>query len=255
MSGWNGSGGFTLPFSWVADAAAGIDISSTRMDTQFSTISVAGFNNTLTRDGQGAASANLPMNGHRHTGAGPAVDTTDYVIKLQITGGSLAGSFTTLAASSTVTLSPATANVAISPTAGTLTIAPASGTMNKVVIGGTTPAAGSFTTLIATNDGTIGDQVVNFGQFPVTPGATGSSGLPNGLLEKWGTSATVNGFVNVAFGAAFPNACDNVQLTISGGVAPVTLHPVLLGTVNANGFNVYGDAGESLTFHWRALGR
>ena len=58
------------------------------------------------------------------------------------------GAFTTLTASSTVTLSPANASVSISPTGtGTLTIAPATaGTINNMSIGATTASTGRFTT-------------------------------------------------------------------------------------------------------------
>ncbi len=58
-----------------------------------------------------------------------------------------AGAFTTLTASAATTLSPASANVTLSPTGtGSVTIAPAAaGTMNNVAIGGTTPAAATFT--------------------------------------------------------------------------------------------------------------
>jgi hypothetical protein len=61
------------------------------------------------------------------------------------------GLFTTLGANSTVTLSPASANVTISPSgSGVVTMAPATlGTLDNMTIGGTTRAAGYFTTLQA----------------------------------------------------------------------------------------------------------
>ncbi len=69
--------------------------------------------------------------------------------------GAIAGpvSATTLGASGAVTLSPASAAVAISPTGtGTVTINPATASaMDNVVIGATTPVAGSFTTLKGTS--------------------------------------------------------------------------------------------------------
>jgi hypothetical protein len=60
---------------------------------------------------------------------------------------------TTLTATGTVSLSPANAAVTISPTGtGTVAISPATaGTMDKMAIGGTTPAAGAFTTLTASS--------------------------------------------------------------------------------------------------------
>lgn len=79
MAGWTGSGSFTRIYSWVADAAAGIDIIASRVDDDTNNITSNGFNNCLTRDGQGSASANLPMNGFRHTAVGNGVVATDYV--------------------------------------------------------------------------------------------------------------------------------------------------------------------------------
>jgi hypothetical protein len=73
---------------------------------------------------------------------------------VEITGGlvtgvtisSASGSFTTLTASSAVTLSPSNANVVFSPTGtGTVTIAPATaGSINNVSIGAVTPKNGTF---------------------------------------------------------------------------------------------------------------
>lgn len=70
MPGWDGSGNFIRVFSWQADKAAGINIIASRMDTDTNNITNNGFGNTLTRDGQGSATSNLPMNGFRHTGVG-----------------------------------------------------------------------------------------------------------------------------------------------------------------------------------------
>lgn len=89
MAGWNGSGSFTFPYNWEADAAAGINILATRMDTQFNYVAVQGFGNTLTRDGQGQPSANLPMNGFKHTGAAVAVASGEYVTYQQVTAAAL----------------------------------------------------------------------------------------------------------------------------------------------------------------------
>jgi microcystin-dependent protein len=84
---WNGSGSFNRIFSWVADKAAGLDISSSRMDADTNDISANGFGNCLTRDGQGQPAANLPMNGFRHTGVQNAVNRTDYAAFGQVQDG------------------------------------------------------------------------------------------------------------------------------------------------------------------------
>src|SRR5882724_9532310 len=81
---WSGAGTFTRIYSWVADKAAGLDISSSRMDTDTNDIATQGFGNCLTRDGQGQPTANLPMAGFRHTGAMDAVGPQDYATLAQL---------------------------------------------------------------------------------------------------------------------------------------------------------------------------
>jgi hypothetical protein len=84
---WNGSGVFNRLYSWVADKAAGLDISSTRMDADTNDIATNGFGNCLTRDGQGQPTANLPMANFRHTGVSPGVARTDYPAMSQLQDG------------------------------------------------------------------------------------------------------------------------------------------------------------------------
>jgi hypothetical protein len=82
---FNGSGTFSAVYSWVADAAAGINITASRFDTQDGDFATYGFGNCLTRDGQGQPTANLPMAGFKHTGAAVATATGQYVTYQQIT--------------------------------------------------------------------------------------------------------------------------------------------------------------------------
>lgn len=84
---WTGSGAFNRIYSWVADAAAAIDITASRMDTDTDDITTNGFGNCITRDGQGSASANQPMNGFRHTGVGNGQASTDYAALGQVQAG------------------------------------------------------------------------------------------------------------------------------------------------------------------------
>jgi hypothetical protein len=94
-----------------------------------------------------------------------------------------AGGFTTLTATSTVSLNSANATVTMSPTGtGTITIAPTTtGSMNNVTIGDVTPAAATFTTLTATgnvnmngNNATVTISPVGTGTLIVNPTITGS---------------------------------------------------------------------------------
>ena len=67
MAGYDGSGVWTRSYSWTQDAANGIKISSGRMDTDWANIT-AGFNNCLTRDGQGKPSSAIDWNNQNLTG-------------------------------------------------------------------------------------------------------------------------------------------------------------------------------------------
>ncbi len=78
--GWNGSGTFNRLFSWVADKAAAINITASRMDSDTNDIVGNGLGNCITRDGQGQPSANLPMNGFKHTGAAVGAASGEYAV-------------------------------------------------------------------------------------------------------------------------------------------------------------------------------
>lgn len=84
---WTGSGVFTRVYSWLSDAAAGIDISAPRMDQDTDDIAANGFGNCLTRDGQGVATQNLPMAGFRHTSVADGVNRNDYASLGQVEDG------------------------------------------------------------------------------------------------------------------------------------------------------------------------
>lgn len=71
----------------MADAAAGIDISSSRMDQDSNDLASNGFGNCLTRDGQGQPTANLPMAGFKHTGVQNGLNRNDYAAMGQVQDG------------------------------------------------------------------------------------------------------------------------------------------------------------------------
>ena len=86
---FNGSGSFVRLYSWVADKNAGIDINAQRMDNDTDDITGNGLDLCLTRDGQGSAQDDLPMNGFVHTGVGDAAQTNQYASANQIQHGSI----------------------------------------------------------------------------------------------------------------------------------------------------------------------
>ncbi|OSI68883.1 phage tail protein [Bradyrhizobium canariense] len=86
---WNGSGTFNRLYSWIADRAAGLDISSVRMDADTNDITAQGFGNCLTRDGQGGPTTNLSMATFKHTNVGNGSARTDYAALGQVQDGLL----------------------------------------------------------------------------------------------------------------------------------------------------------------------
>lgn len=77
MAGWNGSGTFTgETYTWVNDLNAGIPITASRMDTQFSDVTT-GINACLAKNGENAATGNLNIGGFRLTSVGNATARTD----------------------------------------------------------------------------------------------------------------------------------------------------------------------------------
>lgn len=57
---FNGDGTFSFPYNWALDAANGIPITASRMDTQFLNCT-QGFDLCMTRDAQGAPTASIPF--------------------------------------------------------------------------------------------------------------------------------------------------------------------------------------------------
>lgn len=76
--GYNGSGTWVRQYNWTNDAANNINIRADRMDGEFNDMCNNGLSLVLTKDGQQAPIANLPMGGFRHTNVGAAVNLTDY---------------------------------------------------------------------------------------------------------------------------------------------------------------------------------
>ena len=240
MAGWNGSGGFTRIYSWVADAAANIPITASRMDSDTDNITTNGFNNCLTRDGQGSATANQPMNGFKHIGASNAVGAGQYMtyaqvvgVYLPLTGGTVAGGLAiTGAASVGLTLG----------VTGAATFGSTIATTGNATIGGTLGVAGAATlaSLGVTAGATIGGNLGVTGTLGVTGATTLSSTL--GV-----TGATTLSSVGVS-GNATVGGTLGVTGTLTGGtVSTVTLSASGASTLfntTINGTLGVGQAGQ-----------
>jgi hypothetical protein len=75
---WNGSGDFQRVHNFSADASAGIKILASRQDAEWANFE-GGLENCITRDGQNSPTADLPMNGQKHTNVAAPASTTHYM--------------------------------------------------------------------------------------------------------------------------------------------------------------------------------
>lgn len=93
--GFNGSGVFLRAMNWTNDAASNIKIRADRHDVEDNNLA-SGLTNCITRDGQSAITANLPMSGYRHTNVSDAQAANEYatlgqVINTNFDGGTIGG--------------------------------------------------------------------------------------------------------------------------------------------------------------------
>lgn len=75
---FNGSGTFNRLYSWVQDKANGIFVTASRMDAEMDGMAT-GLSTCITRDGQSAPTANIPMGAFKITGLAAGVSATDAV--------------------------------------------------------------------------------------------------------------------------------------------------------------------------------
>lgn len=185
---------------------------------------------------QGDELAAIPRSANGYTAP------TDANLTLAATGGTVAGvtitnspisgstgSFTTLAASAAVTLSPANAAVSLSPTGtGVVTINPATaGTINNCSIGVTTPAVVRTSNLQAT-----------FTDSSATPGnVTNNSPRGKAAFAAAGTAVVVTN--------SLVAATSTVLCVLE--TADATLTQILRATPAAGSFTVTGNAAATAT--------
>lgn len=213
---WSGSGTFTRLYNWVADKAAGINITASRMDADANDIVANGFGNCVTRDGQGSPTANIPMNGFKLTNNANGSASTDLATISQLNAvvstamlpvtqsASLVGGFNTLAANG------GTVGAGLTVSLGGLAVAAggANITGNSTVVG--TLGVSSALTVNA------GGVVVTAGGVSITSGgltvAAGGATV-TGNSNVTGTLGATSTIVSSAGGFKFPDA--SVQTSAS----------------------------------------
>lgn len=88
---WNGSGSYILPPAYSPEVN-GTVIDAVRYNGLTSDVA-SGISNTIARDGQNVPSANLPMSGFKHTGAGDGAAAGQYLTYAQATNAYVGGKF------------------------------------------------------------------------------------------------------------------------------------------------------------------
>jgi fibronectin-binding autotransporter adhesin len=169
------------------------------------------------------------------------------------------GAFTTLSASSTATFNQANASTSLAPTGtGTVTINPATaGTINNMAIGGTTAAAGTFTTVTGTS-------VVNALGAVATPSYTFTGDLNTGMWSPtadtvaWSTGGSermrldTSGNLGIGntpagkldVGATSSAFTDSIIRASTTGISELRFADT---TINA-GYVAYDHTGDSMRF-------
>ena len=82
----NASGTHNRLYDWTDDRDAGVLVLASRMDAEMDDMATS-LSNSLAKDGQTTPTANLPMGGYKHTGAGDASARADYVPLGQVQDG------------------------------------------------------------------------------------------------------------------------------------------------------------------------
>lgn len=78
MPGWDGNGNVTVTYDFTDQRDLGTNILASQVDQNMTDI-VDAIENAIAKDGQNAATANLPMGGFRHTGVGNASARNHYL--------------------------------------------------------------------------------------------------------------------------------------------------------------------------------
>jgi hypothetical protein len=234
MAGWDGNGNWTRSYLWATDAANGTAISSSRMDTEWSNIS-SGFNNCLTRDGQGKPSAAINFNGQNLTN----------VAVFGATGNSTFGADLAITGTATIGVNALAQNFVVSAAGGAFG---ASGTNPATIIcyGATGSPANTilFYTLNTERMRVASDGAVSIGgTLTVTGAVTFSSTIaaggiisdPKGNVRKIPVNAQGSGYTLVLADA-------DKTVTVTGSVT-------IPASIFAAGdfVNIYNNSGASVT--------
>lgn len=245
---FNGSGTFNRIYNWANDKANGVNITASRFDTEDGGFAT-GLSTCICKDGQQITTAQIPFAVGLSTLAGTA----------GAPGVAIIGDLTTGIYQS------ATGAVDIT-SSGTRVGGFTSTGLNNTVIGSTTKAAGSFTTIVGTssvslgaNSGTIGSVILNgstSGSTTIVPNvaASGTLTLPAATDTLTG-KATTDVLTNKTYDTAGTGNVFKINGTsitsISGNTAKVVTATGTLTSGNVSKFDANGNIVDA-TFAYTA---
>jgi hypothetical protein len=269
MAAFDGNGNYVRSYNWVNDKDNGIDITASRMDTEFDGIAAA-LTNCVTRDGQGKlnVSATARMLGRISVGAGAVQELTaaNVVSILTAADGSGSGLDSDLLDGQHGAFYQNAGNLnagtipnarvplsAVQQYQGSLSVASAASATSASTA--TTQAPGTSNTTIATTA---------FVEQATDPGhclaANGYQKFASGLILQWGYAHnSVNQFTTT-FPLAFPAACFAVVSTSKINSNSTTIGANVVDSLTTTGFlgnwhqiNTGPDTGD-FGGYWIAIG-
>jgi hypothetical protein len=264
---------------WTGDASLGIGIEAGRHDTQDNDFAT-GINTCLTKDGQNAATADLPMGGFKHTNVAVATARNNYAAVSQVQDGdyiwlgTTAGTATAMTASATPAITAYKAGQKFRMLTGTASTGTnvTAHTLNVNGLG-----AKSIKTSQGAIDPTIGDWLVGSLLELVYDGTTFRIDNAAGAWASWSPTLSVagGGTSGVSFVATYQKysrichvqcVCTWTQTTIAASYVAITL-PIAayynnqtlttVGWVGANisaGIGLTGSSGTVVNIYNYNLG-
>lgn len=234
----NGSGTYTLPES---PFVTGTTIDPSPVNNDFNDIAQA-LTGSVAADGQTPMTGDLDLNGNGITGLSTLDATT-----LTVSGNGTINGTTHLVGKATMDGDAAVG--------GALTV-----TGLSTLGAGVVSSNGVFSGTVEAIDGTAGNQVVNYSQFPDGGGAADSYlAIPSGWYFQCGYASTGGGgTATVTFPTTFSTVCRSFVATPVwvSGVAPVIYQDGLPSTSQASVITVdINGTLRATDFYWMAIGR
>jgi hypothetical protein len=255
MAGWNGSGVFSRTYNWVQDQLNGILIRADRHDAN-DTDFVNGINNCLTKDGQNAPTANLPMGTFKHLNVGKAALYNQYVTAEQLLENELTYYTTSGTDTYTITPSPSvtayTAGLGLKIKIGTTNTGAA--TLNVNGLGAKTikTSAGAAVTAGTLLAGSIVDMTYDGTDFIIGGAINKIAAFTSGTIDNTTIGATTPA-AGTFSGLNVSSTSPIYQITDTNAGANATITKIYTSSAGRLEMATFTDADASNTIFYQAV--